>query len=33
MTIQLLSLVAHPTVIGSVGAGGPFQGWGVRIGC
>jgi hypothetical protein len=32
MTIQLLSLMSHPTVIASSGTGGPFEGWGIRIG-
>jgi hypothetical protein len=33
MTIQMLSLVSHPTVITvSDSAAGSFEGWGVRIG-
>lgn len=32
MTLQLLSLVSHPTIIASTGSAGGFEGWGVRIG-
>ena len=32
MTMQLLSLVNHPTVIVSNDSAGGFEGWGVRIG-
>ena len=32
MTMQLLSLVNHPTVIVANNATGGFEGWGVRIG-
>ena len=32
MTMHLLSLVNHPTVIVANAATGGFEGWGVRIG-
>ena len=32
MTMQMLALVNHPTVIAPAGANQPFHGWGVRIG-
>ena len=32
MTIQLLSLLSHPTVIAANDGTGAFEGWGIRIG-